>query len=94
MTENNDEFVRKLNVIIEYYNSFRTHAEQRRNELRMLKETAYDKRNVRDEIHPFSPSEKVELEHLEKLIDSSNELFPYALQVQKFKEEVLKNHGG
>lgn len=87
MTETNDEFKRKLNVIIEYYNSFRTYAEQRRNALRMVKDNILKEK-------PFSPSDKIELEHLENLINDSNELFPYALQVQEFKEEVLKNHGG
>lgn len=81
-----DEFTRKLDCIFEYFNSFRFHAEQRRNLLRMQKEGVFEK-------IPFSPSDKVELEHLEKLIDETNDLFPYVIPVQEFKKEILENHG-
>ncbi len=80
-----DDFERKLDCIFEYFNSFRTHAEQRRNLLRMTKEGRFTG-------HRFSPSDKVELEHLEKLVDESNELFPYVIPLQDFKKEILKNH--
>lgn len=79
-----NDFERKLDIMLEYYNSFRTYAEQRRNTLRMIKDNVFKE--------PFSPSDKIELEHLEKLINDSNDLFPYALQVQNFKKEILKNH--
>jgi len=40
----------------------------------------------------FSPSDKVELDHLEKLIDESNELFPFVTPLQDFEKEILENH--
>ena len=80
------DFETKLDCIIEYYNTFRSYAEQRRNLLRMMKERIIKEPR-------FSPSDKVELEHLEKLVDQSNELFPYVTPLQDFKKEILKNHG-
>lgn len=80
-----NDFERKLNCLFEYFNSFRTHAEQRRNLLRMAKEGRFTS-------HKFSPSDTVELEHLEKLVNESNELFPYVKPVQDFKKEILENH--
>lgn len=80
-----NNFARKINCIIEYYSTFRSYAEQRRNLLRMMKERVIKEPR-------FSPSDKVELEHLEKLVDESNELFPYVVPLQDFKKEILKNH--
>lgn len=77
------EFERKLDCLFEYYNSFRSHAEQRRNLLRLVKDGKFSQQQ-------FSPSDRVELEHLEKLIDDSNEFFPTVKPLQDFKKELLK----
>ena len=50
------------------------------------------KKNGTFENDPFSPSDKVELDHLEKLIDESNELFPFVIPLQDFEKEILENH--
>jgi len=73
------EFKKKLDLIFEYYNTYRTNAEQERNLLRMTKQGRFE--HMR-----FSPSDEVKLEHLEKLVDSSNELFPFAKEVDEFKK--------
>lgn len=75
----NDEYKKKLDLLFEYYNTYRSHAEQERNLLRVTKEGRF-KHLI------FSPSDKVHLEHLEKLVDSSNELFPFAKHVDDFKK--------
>lgn len=80
-----EDFERKLKCLFEFYNTFRTHAEQERNMLRMKKDDHI-------KLNPFSPSDKVELEHLEKLIDESNELFPFVTPLQDFEKEILSDH--
>ena len=78
------DFERKVKCLFEFYNTFRTHVEQKRNMLRMKKNGGFQE--------TFSPSDKVELDHLEKLINESNELFPYVIPLQDFEKEILENN--
>ncbi len=79
------DFERKVKCIFEFYNTFRSYVEQKRNLLRMKKEGTFEN-------DPFSPSDKVELDHLDKLIDESNELFPFVTPLQDFQKEILSDH--
>lgn len=79
------EFKKKLDCLFEYYNTFRSHAEQTRNLLRITKAGRFTHMK-------FSPSDKVLLEHLEKLIDESNELFPFTKNLDDFKKLLVSQN--
>ncbi len=76
---NKEEYKQKLDLLFEYYNTYRTSAEQERNLLRLTKEGRFNHMT-------FSPSDRVKLEHLEKLVESSNQLFPFTKEVSDFKK--------
>jgi len=78
-----DDFKKKVDCLFEFYNTFRTHAEQQRNMLRMKKQGIFHG-------EPFAPSDRTELEHLEKLVDLANDVFPFANPVSKCKEDILR----
>lgn len=73
------EVKEKMDLLFEYYHTYRTHAEQERNLLRLTKEGIFTHMK-------FSPSDEVKLNQLEKLVDASNKLFPYARIVDDFKK--------